>query len=204
MKCKKYYPGLPQSRGTCLPVHIHLQVIFIKSSCPHKKLIQGASQREGTDPLWGVQPTRHPSRVSPTIPSSHWCLICAMHNVYALFVDLCNLCSYWCHHLSSCEFAYMHWKPNVRSLCFKSRSNWVSAHVSIFSKLSQGDQMCGQIWAMSPKNPKLRKIWPTIRSWANLAKCWCRQIRQLVKQAPPGLFNTKSTWLLDYKLVHKK
>ena len=124
----------------------------------HKKLIQGASQWEGADPFWGVQPTRHPSRVSPTIPSSHWCLICAMHNVYALYVDLCNLCSYWCHHLSSCEFAYMHWKPNVRSLCFKSRSNWVSAHVSIFSKLSQGDQMCGQIWAMRPKNEKLSKF----------------------------------------------
>ena len=93
---------------------------------------------------------------------------------------------------------------SLRSLSFKSRSNWLAAHVSIFFKLSQGDQMCGQIWAMSPKNQKLRKIWPTIRSWANLAKYWCRQIRQLVKQAPPGLFNTKSTWLLDNKHVHKK
>ena len=89
-KCKKYYPGLPQSRGTCLPVHIHLQVIFIKFFFPHKKLIQGASQRESADPLWGVQPSRHPSRVSPNIPSWHWCLICAMHNVHRRVCTVCG------------------------------------------------------------------------------------------------------------------
>ena len=47
---------------------------------------------------------------------------------------------------------------SLRSLSFKSRSNWLSAHVSIFFKLNQGDQMCGQIWAMCPKNQKLRKL----------------------------------------------
>ena len=186
----------------------------------HQIFLSSQKADPGRFPTRGCRSTLRSSTFKAPLPSeSHHSILTLMFNLsHAQCAPPCMHCMWIyviCVHIdvttfhvwisTICTENLKVWPTvSLRSLSFKSRSNWLSAHVSIFFKLNQGDQMCGQIWAMCPKNQKLRKlgqqseveqIWPNtdaVKSgnWSN---------RLLLVYLI--LFGT---WLLDNKLVQNK